>query len=122
MTLNMRNVEFDGSSMVYIGRGPGGRSMANSVIGRKGWLGNPVTLKDECPVCNQRHRHGGSTLRCYEVLLRSRIALDPEFRDALRSIGGKDLVCWCSPGPCHGDILRKYIDAFQGGKDPDEGP
>ena len=22
---------------------------------------------------------------------------------------GKDLVCFCSPKPCHGDILRKYI-------------
>lgn len=25
--------------------------------------------------------------------------------DAVNELRGKDLVCWCSPKPCHGDIL-----------------
>lgn len=27
----------------------------------------------------------------------------------LASLFGKDLVCFCNPKPCHGNILRKYI-------------
>jgi hypothetical protein len=26
-------------------------------------------------------------------------------RHALDELRGKDLACWCPPGPCHGDIL-----------------
>jgi Domain of unknown function (DUF4326) len=28
-----------------------------------------------------------------------------DLRDALGELHGKDLACWCPPGPCHGDIL-----------------
>lgn len=27
----------------------------------------------------------------------------------LANLFGKDLVCFCNPKPCHGNILRKYI-------------
>lgn len=30
-------------------------------------------------------------------------------KKGLANLFGKDLVCFCSPKPCHGDILRKYI-------------
>jgi hypothetical protein len=23
---------------------------------------------------------------------------------------GKILVCWCKPLPCHGDVLKAYVD------------
>ena len=29
--------------------------------------------------------------------------------DDLRSLRGKDLVCWCAPEACHAQILMKYI-------------
>ena len=28
-----------------------------------------------------------------------------ELRHALGELRGKDLACWCPPGPCHGDTL-----------------
>lgn len=27
----------------------------------------------------------------------------------LLDLYGKDLVCFCSPKPCHGNIIRKYV-------------
>jgi hypothetical protein len=29
----------------------------------------------------------------------------PELIAALPELRGKDLVCWCAPEPCHGDVL-----------------
>lgn len=28
----------------------------------------------------------------------------------LRELCGKDLVCWCSPFPCHADVLLRYAN------------
>lgn len=30
--------------------------------------------------------------------------------DARRELHGKDLVCWCAPLPCHGDILLEIAN------------
>ena len=37
----------------------------------------------------------------YERWLRS----PPHLLDALPELRGCDLVCWCAPLPCHGDVL-----------------
>ena len=29
---------------------------------------------------------------------------------SVSELKGKDLVCWCSPEPCHGDVLLKYAN------------
>lgn len=35
-----------------------------------------------------------------------RIKHDPVFREAVESLRGRDLACWCSPlNPCHADVL-----------------
>ena len=34
--------------------------------------------------------------------------------DARRELRGRDLVCWCSPLPCHGDILLEIANIAQG--------
>ena len=34
------------------------------------------------------------------------LALNTSLREqVIKQLKGKDLVCWCSPKPCHGDIL-----------------
>lgn len=33
-----------------------------------------------------------------------------EFRERVRGLQGKTLVCFCSPKPCHGDILALYAE------------
>lgn len=35
----------------------------------------------------------------------------PELIAALPELRGKHLVCWCKPGPCHGDILLKLANS-----------
>lgn len=45
----------------------------------------------------------------YEAYLLSR----PDLMAALPELKNKILACWCSPGPCHGDILVKYINKLE---------
>ena len=78
---------------VYIGRG-----MTNRVSGaRESIYCNPFNLKDydidEC-------------LKLYEQYIRANIKLMSRIKNDLT---GKSLGCWCSPSPCHGDILLKIL-------------
>lgn len=34
----------------------------------------------------------------------------PELLEKTSSLKGKDLVCWCSPKACHGDVLLKVAN------------
>jgi hypothetical protein len=29
---------------------------------------------------------------------------------ALHELAGRDLVCWCAPLPCHGDVLLRLAN------------
>ena len=42
-----------------------------------------------------------------EVIAKYRawIVQQPELMAALPELRGKDLLCWCAPEPCHGDVL-----------------
>ena len=42
----------------------------------------------------------------YERWLRSQ----PQLMAALRELYGRDLVCWCAPLPCHGDVLLRLAN------------
>jgi Domain of unknown function (DUF4326) len=91
---------------VYIGR-------ANSWLGLKTskWA-NPFTVRKD-----------GTREECihkYEDYLRSR----PELCDALDELKGKTLACWCSPLPCHGDVLARLAEesgAAPEREQPDDG-
>ena len=51
-----------------------------------------------------------------EVLARYEIWLEhhSELKDlAKKELKGKDLVCWCSPLACHGDILLKIANDIE---------
>jgi hypothetical protein len=45
----------------------------------------------------------------YEEYVRSK----PELMAALGELVGKDLVCWCKPDPCHGDVLLALVAEFE---------
>ena len=42
------------------------------------------------------------------------IQTQPELMDALPELKGKILGCWCTPKPCHGEILKKLVDNLDG--------
>jgi hypothetical protein len=36
----------------------------------------------------------------------------PNIIAALPELAGKDLVCWCAPLPCHGDVLLDMLQQY----------
>lgn len=40
----------------------------------------------------------------------SYLLMDNKLMNDLHELKGKDLVCWCSPLPCHGDVLLKLAN------------
>ena len=84
-----------------------GRQRTIEGVAFSGYFGNPVIRGQKCPICDGIHKDGGSTLQCYEVWLRNRIFIDPVYRESVKKLEGKILVCFCKPAPCHGDVLEK---------------
>jgi len=88
--VNIRREAYD----VYIGRM--GR-------GQDGYFGNPFALE-----------HGaarGSTLERYRKYFYGRLQSDPGFRQRIHALKGRTLGCFCKPNPCHGDIIKEYLDS-----------
>ena len=66
-----------------------------------GCFGNPFHLKD----------HGREEcIRLYREYFHKRIKEDEAFREAIMSLKGKKLGCFCAPLPCHGDVIKEWLD------------
>ena len=78
---------------VYIGR---------AGCGKDGYFGNPFRL--EATMAK------GSTLGRYRKYFYHRLSTDKEFRKRIGNLQGKTLGCFCKPDPCHGDIIKEYLD------------
>ena len=89
--VNIREEDYD----VYIGRA--GRGM-------DGYFGNPFRLGAGMP--------RGATLEKYREYFYRRIHADPEFKRRVEGLQGKTLGCFCKPHPCHGDIIKEYLDSL----------
>lgn len=89
--VNIRNGQYD----VYIGR---------AGQGQDGYFGNPFRLG-----MNEKR---GATLEKYREYFYNRIRSDPEFKEKIESLKGKTLGCFCKPNPCHGDIIKEYLDSI----------
>lgn len=89
---------------VYVGRSRIIEGVANG-----GYFGNPHPVGYMCPICHIEHGPGG-TLELFEAYARHRIETDPVYKQAVKDLYGKILVCYCSPKPCHGDILAKLAE------------
>lgn len=76
---------------VYIGRLRGGIP---------GWFGNPYRIGMD-----------GDRVAVIEKF-RAYVLARPDHLTKIRSeLRGKDLVCWCAPEPCHGDVLLEIANA-----------
>lgn len=68
-------------------------------IGRPSKFGNPFEIG--------KHGTREDVIAKFEALLRSK----PKLLAAVKlELKGKDLLCWCSPLPCHGDVLLKVAN------------
>ena len=68
-------------------------------VGRPTKWGNPFTIN--------RTRSRREVVQLYRLWLLSN---GQRVEDAKRELRGKDLVCWCSPLPCHADILMEIAN------------
>lgn len=78
-------------------------------IGRPGTLGNPFVMKTEA----QR----SSVISRYRDWLREEYKKRGEVYTILNTLASKhkrgeniQLVCWCAPKPCHGDVVKDAIE------------
>ena len=96
-------------------RSPGFKPNANQrYIGRGSLWGNPFTHLPLSRAKAQFHveTEEESMLR-YEAWLREKLAKDPQLRQKLLDLDGHELVCYCKPAPCHGDILIRIIEELK---------
>ncbi len=49
-------------------------------------------------------------LELYRGYFYARIDSDAKFREAVLSLKGKTLACFCKPEACHGDIIKEWLD------------
>lgn len=73
------------------------------------YIGRPTKWGNPFPVGDFLDRE--SCLKAYRAWLESQPEL---IQDARRELAGKDLVCFCAPKPCHGDILIQVANAGRG--------
>lgn len=92
MTTRIVNIRTDDYDM-YIGR---------RGHGKDGYFGNPFYLSNE----SERAK----ILLQYKQYFYHRIKNDAEFKLRISELKDKILGCFCSPKPCHGDIIAKYLD------------
>ena len=75
------------------------KSGKTMIVDRSSKWGNPIKV--------DRRYTRAEAIRRYEIyLVHSDLMLD------LEELLGYDLACWCSPLPCHADVLIKYVNAF----------
>ena len=84
-------------------------------IGRGGVLGNPFTsIKDKQTkaefICDSREESVESFRKYIEEKIASK---DKKICDELNRIykmPQSNLVCFCAPKPCHGDVIKRIIE------------
>ncbi len=83
-----------GPNEIYVGRST-----------RNGWRksrwGNPFTVR---PNATQEQRADVIAMYRRWVLHR------PDLLAVLPELRGKDLICWCAPEACHGDVLLELAN------------
>ena len=78
-------------------------------IGRK-WRHLPASRWGN-PFIEGRHGTRAEVIAKYRVW----ICNQPGLIAALPELRGRNLVCFCAPSPCHGDVLLELADAAAGG-------
>ena len=76
-------------------------------VGRPTKWGNPFKINDPLLPCGlTKERRRQAVIDEY----RRYILANPTLMSQLPELQGKDLVCWCSPLPCHADVLLELAN------------
>jgi len=74
-------------------------------IDRATEFGNPFRLKKDGGKYTRRE-----SIEAFRFYFSKRLDYDPEFREKVKELKGKKLGCWCKPKPCHGDVIKEYLE------------
>ena len=97
--LNKKHLAHIPEGAVYIGRAVKPLRLRGGMRLRRSKWANPFVIG----------RHGTRA----EVIAKYRewIVQQPELMASLHELRGRDLVCWCAPNPCHGDVLLELANS-----------
>jgi len=70
-------------------------------VGRPSKWGNPFIMR---VYTESQYREAVSYFRSYAI---ERLLTEPDW---LKELRGRDLVCWCTPKPCHADVLLELAN------------
>lgn len=99
---NLKVVRVPGPTDVYIGRvtsAPGGFTPERGGDGR---FGNPTEITTTAT--------RSEAIDAFARYFHERVATDPGFRAQVLTLRGKRLLCFCSPKPCHGDVIAAWVN------------
>jgi hypothetical protein len=74
-------------------------------VGRPSLFGNPFNLVDASSATERQ-----SVIDSFAQYFHDRVESDQEFKQAVLSLKGSDLGCWCAPKPCHADVLLRWLE------------
>lgn len=89
-------------------RTKGWRAPAGSVyVGRPSKWGNPYDWRwfDPDLYPTDATKRAAALTKFSQLLARSNGVVYPSRAEIRTELAGKDLTCWCLPGPCHADHL-----------------
>lgn len=81
-------------------------------IGRPSPFGNPFIIG--------KNGTRAEVIKLYRMFAVAEIFFNSEFRAAVASLRGKNLVCYCAPLACHGDVLLELANKPQDVKELQE--
>jgi len=87
---------------VYVGRGRGQKHMLNTEPRTRGWLGNPYRLEE--------HGTRDEVVVQFAVAFARKMLANDDFEEAVNTLEGQTLGCWCAPKACHGDVIATYLN------------
>jgi len=87
--VNLKYEEYD----VYIGR---------AGKGQDGYFGNPFKI--------DKNTTRELAISKFEIYFYERLSKDDNFKNKILALKGKRLGCFCSPKPCHGDIIVDFLE------------
>lgn len=96
--VNIKTEAYD----VYIGR-PG--------KGLAGPFGNPHVVEEPCKECLGLVHKRGEAIYYFRQYFHERLKKDFSFRTKVLALKGLRLGCFCSPKPCHGDVIAHWVDS-----------
>lgn len=74
-------------------------------IDRRSIFGNPFKIGEN----NTRK----GVIEKYKIWFYNKIKTDKNFKTCVNNLKGKTLGCWCTPLPCHGDVIIEYLNGLK---------